>query len=69
MRFALPACISSFLNLSIISINLIFIGHFNDPVMLAAVGMGSMIISMVAFAPQIGLNSGLDTLVSQAIGS
>lgn len=65
----MPASVSSFLNLGQMSINLIFIGHMNDPVKLAAVGMGTMIINMIGVAPQMGLNSGLETLVSQAKGS
>lgn len=60
----MPASIGSFLNLSQMTINLIFIGHLNDPVKLAAVGIGNMIINMVGVAPQLGLNSGLETLVS-----
>ena len=69
LSFAVPASIGSFLNLSQMSMNLIFIGHLNDPVKLAAVGIGNMIINMAGVAPQLGLNSGLETLVSQAKGS
>ncbi len=65
----MPASIGSFLNLGQMTMNLIFIGHLNDPVKLAAVGVGTMIINMAGVAPQLGLNSGLETLVSQARGS
>ena len=69
LAFAVPASIGSFLNLGQMTMNLIFIGHLNDPVKLAAVGVGTMIINMAGVAPQLGLNSGLETLVSQARGS
>ena len=46
------------------TINLIFIGHLNDPVKVAAVGMGNIIINLVAVGPFTGLNSSLETLVS-----
>ena len=51
------------------TINLIFIGHLNDPVKVAAVGMGNIIINLVAVGPFTGLNSSLETLVSQAYGA
>ena len=51
------------------SMNLIFIGHLNDPVQLAAIGIGTMLLNMAGVGPQLGLNSGLETLVSQAKGS
>lgn len=51
LAFSVPASIGSFLNLGQMCINLIFIGHLNDPVQLAAVGIGSMIINMAGVAP------------------
>jgi MATE family multidrug resistance protein len=51
------------------TINLIFIGQMNDPVKLAAVGMGNMIVNMFGVGTYFGLNSALETLVSQAYGS
>jgi Na+-driven multidrug efflux pump len=48
---------------------LIFIGHFNDPIKLAGVGIGSMVLNMCGLAPYLGLNTGLETLVSQAMGA
>ena len=49
--------------------NLIFVGHLNDRVKLAAIGMGTMVLNMCGVAPYLGLNSGLETLVSQAMGA
>jgi hypothetical protein len=36
----------------------------NDPVKLAAVGMGNMIVNMFGVGTYFGLNSALETLVS-----
>lgn len=57
------------LNLGQSTINLIFVGQLNDPIKVASVGMGSMILNMFGFGPYLGLNSGLETLLSQAAGS
>ena len=53
----------------IIVINLIFIGHAEDPIALAAVGLGNMMVIMTCFSVGIGLNGAIDTLVSQAYGN
>ena len=44
--------------------NLAFIGQYDDPVLVAAVGLGSMVLMMISIGPYMGINSGLDTLVS-----
>ena len=49
-------------------VNLIFIGHLNNPSMIAAVGMGNAIINMLGLAVIVGMNGALNTLVSQAAG-
>lgn len=49
--------------------NTFFIGHLNDPVLLAGVGMGNMLINVLCFAVAQGLNGALETLVSQAFGA
>ena len=51
------------------TINLAFIGSLNDPKLLAAVGMGNMLFNLLAICPMLGMNSGLETLVAQAIGA
>ena len=50
-------------------INLIFIGTYNDPTLVAAVGLGNMTVNVACFAFIIGLNSALQTLISQASGA
>jgi MATE family multidrug resistance protein len=50
-------------------INLIFVGHLNNPEMMAGVGMGNMIQNMLGLSFFIGLNGALETLCSQAAGN
>ena len=46
-----------------------FIGSLGDPVKLAAVGMGNIIINLIGTGVFFGLNSGMETLVSQSYGA
>ena len=50
-------------------INTYFIGHTNDPTLIAGVGMGNMMINVLAFAIMQGLNGALETLISQSYGA
>jgi Na+-driven multidrug efflux pump len=50
-------------------INTYFVGHLNDPRMLAGAGMGNIIISMICLSVFLGMNGALETFISQAIGS
>jgi len=45
-----------------------FIGNLNDPVILASVGLGNMMVNMLAFAVTQGLNGALEYYVSNAFG-
>jgi len=65
----IPASLGLFVGCLMTTLNLVFIGHLNDPVKLAAVGMGNMIINMCGIGAYYGLNSGMETLVSQAWGA
>lgn len=49
--------------------NTYFIGNLNDPALLAGVGMGNMLLNVVAFAFMQGLNGALESLVSSAYGA
>lgn len=50
-------------------INTYYVGHYiEDPAVLAGVGMGNMLINVFCFAITQGLNSALETLVSQSFG-
>jgi len=51
------------------SINMAIIGLLGDTTALAAVGLGYMIIYMLVMATSFGLNTAIETLVSQAFGA
>lgn len=69
LAIAVPASLSSILFFSIEIMNLMFIGYLNDPAMVAAIGLGNMTINFTCFSIILGLNSALQTLVSQASGA
>lgn len=50
-------------------INTYYIGHTNDSTLIAGVGMGNMLINVLAFAIMQGLNGAIETLNSQAYGA
>ena len=56
--------ISMFFYMLVQLINTYYIGHSNDPPLIAGVGMGNMLINVLAFAPMQGLNGALETLIS-----
>ena len=49
-------------------INIIFIGNLQDPAKLSAIGVGNMVMNLLPYALMIGINTALETLVSQAFG-
>ena len=68
VRLVVPAVFQTFMMMLQEIVNLIFIGHLNNPSMIAAVGMGNAIVNMLGLAVIIGMNGALNTLVSQAAG-
>jgi len=50
-------------------INTYYVGHTNESVLIAGVGMGNMLINVLAFATMQGMNGALETLISQAFGA
>ena len=50
-------------------VNIIMIGHLNNHVLLAGVGLGNMTANIIGSSVTLGMNSALDTFVSQAYGS
>ena len=49
-------------------INVVFIGSLNDPVLLAGIGLGNMLLNLFGNGILLGVNTALETLVSQAFG-
>ena len=68
-KFATPLIFGMLVYLMVMLVNTYYIGHVNDPVLLAGVGMGNMLINVLCFAIVQGLNGALETLVSQAYGA
>ena len=50
-------------------INIVFLGKYNNPAMIAGVGIGSITSSFLGLAIILGFNSALDTLVSNSAGA
>ena len=49
-------------------INIIFVGNSDDPLLLAGVGMGGMLINIFCFATSQGLNGTIESFVSRDFG-
>lgn len=50
-------------------INTYYVGHLNNAALLAGVGMGNMLINVLAYSIMQGLNGSIETLVSQSYGA
>lgn len=68
-KLAIPATVSVLVNMLVVTVNLVFIGHLNDASKVASCGLGNMIIFIFGNAAFIGMNSGMETLVSQSFGA
>lgn len=68
LKPSLPSILGLVFQMLVEIVNLIFIGNLNDPVALAGVGLGNMLINMICYSIGMGLNGAIDTLVSQAYG-
>ena len=55
--------------LMVMLVNTYFIGHLDNPALLAGVGMGNMLINVLCFAVVQGLNGALETFISHAFGA
>lgn len=49
--------------------NIIFVGQADDPLLLAGVGMGSMLTNIFCFATSQGLNGTIESFVSRDFGA
>ena len=45
-------------------LNIYFIGHLDNPDLLAGVGLGTMLINVLCFALSQGLNGGIESFVA-----
>ena len=63
-KMAVPLVIGMLLYLLVQLTNTYYVGNLNQPILLAGVGMGNMLINVLVFAVTQGLNGALETLVS-----
>ena len=68
-KIAVPLIFAMLVFLLVQLVNTYFVGHCNDAILLAGVGMGNMLINVLCFAVVQGLNGALETFVSQSFGS
>ena len=68
LSISIPAIISMISSFSIQVANTAFIGHLGDPAAMAGVGMATMYVNIFCNSLMVGLNSTLNTLISQAVG-
>ena len=69
MAIALPTVATSIISKTEDFVNLLVLGHSEDPALIAGAGMGVVCMNFMGWSLILGLNSTLDTLVSQAGGS
>ena len=69
LLLAVPCTISVLLEISMELINTIFVSRLGDSSILAGLGLAHIIINLFCIQPMFGLNSGLETFVSQAYGA
>jgi Na+-driven multidrug efflux pump len=69
MYLAVPTCIGAALGMFRGVINIIYIGMLKDSVILAAVGLGNMILNICGLSIFFGFNSAIESLVSRAVGA
>lgn len=69
LRLAIPSILCSFITKFQDTINIAFIGRNGDAKMLAGVGLANMTQAFLGYMFIIGLNSSIETFVSQAAGA
>lgn len=69
LAIAIPTMMTDFVQRTQDLINLSFLGHLGDNALIAGVGLGSVFVNFSGWALVIGMNSALDTLVSQSAGA
>jgi len=71
MKIYIPYVLGALIRMIMESMNLIFINYKPNPEteVSAAVGLGNATVNLCGLSIVLGLNSALDTLISQAVGS
>lgn len=69
LKLSLPSIACCFVTKLQDTINVAMIGRLNDKEMLSGVGLGNMTMAFLGYMAMMGINSALDTLLSQANGA
>ena len=68
-KIAVPPIMGNMIQLLVQMITVVYIGRLGDPALLASVGLGNMMVNVLAFAITQGLNGALEYYVSNSYGS
>lgn len=68
-RLSTGPIVASFFFMVVQLVSTYFIGHLNEAVLISGVGMGNMLINVLAFATINGLNGALESLISNSYGA
>ena len=68
-KIALPMILSGFFVMLAEQINFIYVANLEQTELVVAVGLANMLINLFCFSITFGMNSALETLVSQANGA
>lgn len=66
---ALPATIGLLFVFITETINIVYIGRYNIPDLISAIGIGTLFVNATGYIPGAGLIGGIDTLCSQSFGA
>ena len=69
LKLAVPSIITNMLGFMLITTNSIYAGILEDPLVLAAVGIGNVCCVIIVLTMFVGINSAQETLTSQASGN
>jgi MATE family multidrug resistance protein len=68
-KLTVPIIISMIFFTAVIMLSTFYIGHTDDPVLIAGCGMGNMLMNVLALAELMGINMAIETLVSRTFGA
>ena len=67
-KISIPPILSMFFMYFVQLTSIYYVGHLDDAALMAGVGLGNMLTNILCFAITQGLNSALESLISQAYG-
>lgn len=67
-KSSIPAILGLFMVIALETVNIVMIGRFNDPLLISAIGIGTLYVNTTGIVPGIALLGGIETLCSHAFG-